>query len=389
MRRTFLKTLASLGVLAGLIGGGLFFAVQYGQAQSDNSEESRIQIGFKIAPVPLNLKGKNRGLVGLGSYIVNSQGDCNGCHSKGPQSEFLFGGIPYFGQHPTQVNPDVYLGASPRGSLALMRASQARASRRLLNTLTGRSPCVAAKARDGSTTHVSIPEIAASKVSLIRGKRKYAFPKLISVKLAADVASGEKIDKIDVKQLDGDLGGLATLAMPAPISITNRSAPTPSANGKIALTGALAPLMQMLSVVQDADPMPYAGDYAVAQNVATDPNVTGDPGKNLDTAKIPEERPLAFNIDGRQEGDFNRISEDQLRDALADGLVKGASKTPPGEAREYVQGKNWFVFNALDSQANEALQNQTWSDYSWVLLAFVALLLLEQFLAMKFSHHVA
>jgi hypothetical protein len=127
----------------------------------------------------------------------------------------------------------------------------------------------------------------------------------------------------------------------------------------------------------------------VGGNLAGDTTVTSDPGKNLDTAKIPEERPLAFIVDGRQEGDLTRISEDQLRDALADGLAKGASKTPPGEAREYVQGKNWFVLNALESQANEALQNQTWSDYSWVLLAFVALLLLEQFLAMKFSHHVA
>jgi hypothetical protein len=127
----------------------------------------------------------------------------------------------------------------------------------------------------------------------------------------------------------------------------------------------------------------------VGGNVTTDLAAVGDPGKNLDTAKIPEERPLAFNVDGRTEGDLTRISEDQLRDGLADGLMKGATKTPPGEAREYVAGKSWFVLNALESQANEALQNQTWSDYSWVLLAFVALLLTEQFLAMKFSHHVA
>ncbi len=36
-----------------------------------DDEESRIQRGLEIAPVPLNLKGKNRALVGLGSYIVN------------------------------------------------------------------------------------------------------------------------------------------------------------------------------------------------------------------------------------------------------------------------------------------------------------------------------
>ena len=51
------------------------------QADQNNDEESLIHIGFKIAPVPLNLEGKNRDLVGLGSFIVNAQADCNGCHT--------------------------------------------------------------------------------------------------------------------------------------------------------------------------------------------------------------------------------------------------------------------------------------------------------------------
>jgi len=141
-------------------------------------------------------------------------------------------------------------------------------------------------------------------------------------------------------------------------------------------------------------PVQGPGHYRLRFNqvgdlASTGTTVVGDPGKNLDTAKIPEERPLAFNVDGRQESDLTRVSEDQVRDLLADGLAKGASRLPSPEAREYVQGKNWFVLNALDSQANEALQNQTWSDYSWVLLLFVGLLLTEQLLAMKFSHHVA
>lgn len=54
--------------------------------------------GFEIAPVELNLKGKNRALVGLGSYIVNAQGECDGCHSAGPQTQFLPGHNPYLGQ---------------------------------------------------------------------------------------------------------------------------------------------------------------------------------------------------------------------------------------------------------------------------------------------------
>ena len=75
-----------------------------------NNDESKIRTGFLIAPVPLNLKGKNRDLVGLGSYIVNAQGDCNGCHTHSSDTEYVFGGIPYFGQRPTIVNSATYLG---------------------------------------------------------------------------------------------------------------------------------------------------------------------------------------------------------------------------------------------------------------------------------------
>lgn len=49
----------------------------------DNGQ-SRVQRGFQLAPVPLNLRGKNRDLVGLGSYIVNAQGACNDCHTCPP-----------------------------------------------------------------------------------------------------------------------------------------------------------------------------------------------------------------------------------------------------------------------------------------------------------------
>lgn len=75
----------------------------------DDDTGSKIKIGFAIAPVPLNLAGKNRALVGLGSYIVNAQADCNGCHSAGPATEFAPGGNPYFGQ-PATINPATYLG---------------------------------------------------------------------------------------------------------------------------------------------------------------------------------------------------------------------------------------------------------------------------------------
>jgi hypothetical protein len=59
------------------------------------SDHNKIQIGYRINPVPLNLEGKNRWLVGLGSYIVNAQSGCAGCHST---PEYEPGGDPHLGQ---------------------------------------------------------------------------------------------------------------------------------------------------------------------------------------------------------------------------------------------------------------------------------------------------
>jgi len=103
-----------------LLATGTFFAtvvvvaslsvILRGQAEdSDSSSEQwKIEQGFKIAPVPLNLKGKDRNLVGLGSYIVNGVADCNGCHTANPATEYLASGNPYFGE-PVKVNPATYL----------------------------------------------------------------------------------------------------------------------------------------------------------------------------------------------------------------------------------------------------------------------------------------
>ena len=68
-------------------------------------ETSRIIRGFNISPVPLKLRGKNRALVGLGSYIVNAQGGCNDCHTNPP---YALGGDPFLGE-PEQINIDGYL----------------------------------------------------------------------------------------------------------------------------------------------------------------------------------------------------------------------------------------------------------------------------------------
>jgi len=80
-----------------------------GHAADDESNgdesNSRIKRGFEIAPVHLNLEGKNRALVGLGSYIVNAQGGCNDCHTH---PSYADGGDPFKGQ-PKQINTAQYL----------------------------------------------------------------------------------------------------------------------------------------------------------------------------------------------------------------------------------------------------------------------------------------
>ena len=105
----WLRAAATAAVFAGILFAGLVISSTRLRAHDQDDEDSEVRIGFEIAPVHLNLAGKNRELVGLGSYIVNAQADCNGCHSAGPATEFAPGGNPYFNQ-PTKVNPDTYLG---------------------------------------------------------------------------------------------------------------------------------------------------------------------------------------------------------------------------------------------------------------------------------------
>jgi hypothetical protein len=105
----------TLGVSAATVlvfAGMLALSVQRTAASGDDDSESKIKRGFEIAPVPLNLAGKNRALVGMGSDLVNAVGDCNGCHS-GPSGEYAPGGDPFQGQPPV-VNQAAYLaGGTP------------------------------------------------------------------------------------------------------------------------------------------------------------------------------------------------------------------------------------------------------------------------------------
>ena len=68
-------------------------------------KESIVKRGLHLAPVPLNLRHRNRALVGLGSYIVNAQGGCNDCHTN---PSYLPGHDPHLGQ-PELINAPCYL----------------------------------------------------------------------------------------------------------------------------------------------------------------------------------------------------------------------------------------------------------------------------------------
>jgi hypothetical protein len=107
----FAKAGAVLAMVVAIGIVGMFNSPTPLQAQ-DNYEASLIQRGFAVAPVPLNLAGRDYNLVGLGSYLVNTVGDCNGCHSSNAPPLFIYpyatGGNPYFAQ-PKKVDPAVYL----------------------------------------------------------------------------------------------------------------------------------------------------------------------------------------------------------------------------------------------------------------------------------------
>src|SRR5713226_6975205 len=109
-RRMFMQFGKAVGAVAASVVialAGTLISSPRVKAQDDgNRDESRIQQGFEIAPVPLNLAGKNRALVGLGSYLVNGPGDCNACHNAGPgNNQLLPGGNTYIGKK-KRVNPE-------------------------------------------------------------------------------------------------------------------------------------------------------------------------------------------------------------------------------------------------------------------------------------------
>jgi hypothetical protein len=85
--------------------GSVKVAAHDDDQRHEQTDRQRIEIGFKIAPVPPDLKDKNPELVGLGSYLVNAVGGCSDCHTN---PNFANGGNPFMGQ-PKQINATNYL----------------------------------------------------------------------------------------------------------------------------------------------------------------------------------------------------------------------------------------------------------------------------------------
>jgi hypothetical protein len=106
--------------------------------RGSDDDGGRVRRGLEIAPVPLNLKGKDVRLVGLGSYLVNAVASCNDCHSAGTDVEYASGGNPYFkGNPPKVVNQSVYLGGG-RNFGSLIPGTPEIISRNLTPDKTGR-----------------------------------------------------------------------------------------------------------------------------------------------------------------------------------------------------------------------------------------------------------
>ncbi|MGA2882427.1 MAG: hypothetical protein ABSG13_26025 [Bryobacteraceae bacterium] len=111
MRSYFSKATAGLVAVAAIGFVTMIAGTSTLCAQTDPTGPRVLQ-GLAISPVPLNLNGRDINLVGLGSYLVNTTGDCNGCHSSGVPPTFVYpylpGRNPYFNQ-PQIVDPKTYL----------------------------------------------------------------------------------------------------------------------------------------------------------------------------------------------------------------------------------------------------------------------------------------
>ena len=100
--RNFAISLLSAAMVLGTTG---LFHAPLAQAQTPAYDEASVQKGLQIAPVPLDMTGRDRNQVGYGSYLVNAVGGCNDCHTN---PNYKADGDPFQGK-PKAVNTAGYL----------------------------------------------------------------------------------------------------------------------------------------------------------------------------------------------------------------------------------------------------------------------------------------
>ena len=96
-------------LLFGALLASAILATATHEPSAEDKEENEIRIGLAIAPVHLDLRGKDVRQVELGSYIANAQGSCAECHSC---PTYTNGHNPYLGQpkqwDPSDIWPEAY-----------------------------------------------------------------------------------------------------------------------------------------------------------------------------------------------------------------------------------------------------------------------------------------
>ncbi|MHB8476173.1 MAG: hypothetical protein ACYDBZ_07800 [Steroidobacteraceae bacterium] len=107
-----LKTTVAVSAVGMIAVCGMYLSSSRAPADERDSHADLEKIGLRIAPDFINMRGLDRELVGLGSFIVNAQADCNGCHGSDPANEFLPTNNPYFlapNNDPAVTNQATYL----------------------------------------------------------------------------------------------------------------------------------------------------------------------------------------------------------------------------------------------------------------------------------------
>jgi len=104
-----MRTNVLIGASIALLAFSMTMAVlRADDGRGDNDGDARVRVGLAYARdqgIHLNLKGRNREVVGLGSYLVNAVGGCQDCHTAPPftQDPYAFLGAP------KQINIPCYL----------------------------------------------------------------------------------------------------------------------------------------------------------------------------------------------------------------------------------------------------------------------------------------